>query len=255
VLSTSAKIHPSWIEGGYFTALRTGLPFFSDWSVPIVTNAVILAEMIGSWFLLSRNLKLQRIAFIFFVLFHLYSGILVGYRYPATVLTFVLIVFGPWYRYTPIPLNKKALAGWIFISLLLCLQLSPKLIQGDEKLTMEGNKYGLYMFDANHQCYSEAILYLKDGSTRVRSNKSIIARDRCQPYEYWFHLKKICERDSTIDRIEWQFTHSINGGPFYQIVDVKNACNLTFNPIRHNEWIKTEKDSEIMGYPVKNVYY
>lgn len=255
VLSTAAKIHPSWVEGAYFTALRTGLPFFPDWSTPLITNFVILAEMIGSWFLLSRNLKLQRSAFIFFALFHLYSGILVGYRYPATVLTFVLILFGPWYRYTPVPLNKKALGGWIFIILLFCLQMSPRLIYGDEKLTMEGNKYGLYMFDANHQCFSEATLYMQDRTTQLRTQKSIIARDRCQPYEYWFPLKKMCEKDNTIRYIEWQFIHSINGGPFYKIVDVPNACALIFSPVRHNEWIKTEKDAEIMGYPVKNVYY
>lgn len=254
VLSTAAKIHPSWIEGGYFTALRTGLPFFPDWSIPLVTNFVILAEMIGSWFLLSRNQKLQRTAFFFFVLFHLYSGILVGYRYPMTVLTFVLILFGPWYRFTPVPLNTKALAGWVFIVLMFCLQMTPKIIEGDEKLTMEGNKYGLYMFDANHQCYSEAIIYMHDGTKRFRNQKSIIARDRCQPYEYWFPFKKMCEYDNTINRIEWKFTHSINGGPFYRIVDVKDVCARTFNPLRRNEWIKTEKEAEIMGYPVKNGY-
>jgi len=255
ILSTAAKIHPSWIEGTYFTTLRTGLPLFPNWSIPLVTNVVILAEMIGSWFLLSQNKKFQRTAFIFFVLFHLYSGILVGYRYPATVLTFVLILFGPWYRYTPVPLDKKAFVGWVFILLIVCFQLSPKLIYGDEKLTMEGNKYGLYMFDANHQCFSEAKIHSYDGSIRVRSNRSIIARDRCQPYEYWFPLKKMCEQDESIKQIEWQFTHSINGGPFYKIVDIQNACNLIYAPMRHNEWIKTEKDAEIMGYPVKNIYY
>ena len=101
VLSTMAKLHPSWIEGSYFSALKTGLPIFPDWSIPLFTNLVIMAEMLGSWFLLSNKPKVQKIAFWFFVVFHLYSGILVGYRYPATVLPFLIILFGPWYRYTP----------------------------------------------------------------------------------------------------------------------------------------------------------
>jgi hypothetical protein len=253
-LSTVSKIHPTWIEGGYFTALRTGLPFFPDRYIPLFTNAVLLMEMVGAWFLLSRNVVLQRGAFVFFVTFHLYSGILVMYRYPSTVLPFVLILFGPWYRYTPVPLDKKSIAGWCLVILFLCLQLSPKLIPGDEKFTLEGNKYGLYMFEANHQCFSEGAVYLKDGGFESFANSNPIARSRCQPYEYWFALKKLCETNSKIERIEWQFMHSINGGPFYRMVDTKNACALSYNPIRHNEWIKTTAEATIVGYPVRNIY-
>jgi hypothetical protein len=253
-LSTVAKIHPSWIEGGYFNALRTGLPFFPDAYIPVLTNIVILMEMVGAWFLLSRNPILQRSAFVFFVIFHLYSGILVMYRYPATVLPFVLILFGPWYRYTPVPLDKKSLIGWSFLFLLFCLQISPKFIPGDEKLTMEGNKYGLYMFEANHQCFSREVTIYKDG-TRVESVRgNAIARSRCQAYEYWFTLKKQCANKPTIDAIEWQFMHSINGGPFYKIVDVPNACALSFSAFNRNHWIKDSATAEVVGYPVRNIY-
>ncbi len=254
VLSTAAKIHPSWIEGSYFTALRLGIPGFPYWSIPLVTNLVIIVEMIGSWFLLSKNIRVQRIFFWFFVLFHLYSGMLVEYRYPATVLPFLLILFGPLYTYTPVPLDKKSLMGWVFVAILLFLQLSPKLIPGDEKLTMEGNKYGLYMFEANHQCYSEAEIYFSDGRMQERNARSTFAWSRCQPYEYWFSFKKMCERDDSIKRIKWTFNHSINGGPFFKIVNEQNACELIYNPFGHNEWIKTENEAEITGYPVKNIY-
>ncbi len=255
VLSTVAKIHPSWVEGGYFTALRTGLPFFPDWSIPLVTNFVIIMEMVGAWFLLSKNTVLQKTVFCFFVLFHLYSGILVMYRYPTNVLPFLLILFGPWYRYTPVPLDKKSLAGWIFILTLLFLQLSPKLIPGDEKLTLEANKYGLYMFEANHQCMSQGETVMHDGTRHPFTAVSEVARSRCQPYSYWFTLKKNCERNHSISHIVWRFDHSINGGPFYRIVDTQNACELTYDAFGHNEWIRTKDSAEIIGYPVRNVYY
>lgn len=255
VLSTISKIHPSWIEGGYFTGLRTGLPFFPDWSIPLATNLVILMEMVGSWFLLSRNMILQRISFTFFTIFHLYSGILVMYRYPANVLPFLLILFGPWYRHTHVPLNRKSIVGWAFILLLLVLQFSPKFIPGDEKLTLEANKYGLYMFEANHQCISQGEYIMNDGTRHPFTTVSEIARSRCQPYSNWFRLKNKCEQDATIDRIEWRFDHSINGGPFYRIVDEQDACKLTFNAFEHNSWIQTSDTAKIIGYPVRNVYY
>jgi hypothetical protein len=109
VLSTIVKIHPAWIEGGYFNSLQLGLPLLPYWFIPIASNVVILMEMAGAWFLLSKNKYLQRGALFFFIFFHLYSGILVEYRYPATVVPMLLVLFGPWYKYSNIPLTKKAM--------------------------------------------------------------------------------------------------------------------------------------------------
>jgi hypothetical protein len=254
-LSTVSKIHPGWVEGGYFTALRTGLPLFPDWSIPLWTNLVIFMEMVGAWFLLSRNVILQRGALLFFTIFHIYSGILVEYRYPATVLPFVLIAFGPLYRYTKVPLDMKSIVGWSFIALLIILQFSPKFITGDEKITAEGNKYGLYMFEANHQCFSEAKIYYDNGESKEENFSQISSRNRCEPYHRWFRFKQLCERKDKISRIEWEFNHSLNGGPFYKIVDVDNVCSLEYSSIRHNTWIKLPTEAAAVGYPVKNIFY
>lgn len=256
VLSTVAKIHPAWIEGSYFTNLSLGLPVFVDSSIPFFTNLVILAEMVGSWFLLSANRLLQRTALIFFVTFHLYSGILVEYRYPATVLPMILILFGPWYRYQVIPLDRKSIIGWMFILTLLIMQFVPRIIPGDEKLTLEGNRYGLYMFESNHQCISEYIILNKDGTNNTINRVSNTARHRCNPYIYWFKLKQRCEQNEEIQAISWKFDHSINGRPFLRIVDEKNICELEYKPFSHNNWIKAEFDNpEVIGWPVKNYYY
>ena len=85
-LAATIKIHEGWVLGSYFTSLTTGLPIFPDAVAPLVTNFVIFMQIVGAWFLLSKNLLYQRIALFYFVAFHLYSGILVEYRYPATVL-------------------------------------------------------------------------------------------------------------------------------------------------------------------------
>ncbi len=255
MLSTVAKIHSAWIAGSYFTNLQLGMPFVPEWSIPVWTNVVICMEMIGAWYLLSKHVLLQRVALSFFVFFHLYSGILVEYRYPATVLPMILVLFGPWYLWSQIPLDKKSILGWGFIALLFLFQFLPKLIDGDEKLTLEGNKYGLYMFESNHQCISEIIFFSKDGATSTRTEIGVSARNRCEPYGFWFKYNQMCATDASLERIAWTFDHSINGNDFLRIVDVPDVCNLEYKAFSHNTWIKTNEDNPpSVGKPVKNYY-
>ena len=254
-LSVAAKIHPAWIQGSYFTNLQLGLPIFPEFSIPFFANLVMLMELVGAWFLFSKNPLLQRSALVFFIAFHLYSGILVQYRYPATVLPMLLIVFGPWFRSQKVPLDRKSILGWVFILCLLLMQLSPKLISGDEKLTLEGNRYGLFMFESNHQCISTEKVYNNEEMVSSYDMVSANARFRCNPYRIWFRLKNLCEHNSSVTRIAWTFDHSINGDPFLRIIDTENVCNLTYHPFKHNEWIKTHEDNpKVIGYPVKNYY-
>ncbi|HWO07283.1 MAG TPA: hypothetical protein VNM40_01710 [Candidatus Paceibacterota bacterium] len=255
-LSTAAKIHETWIVGTYFSALKTGLPLFPDWSIPFWTNLVMFMEMVAAWFLLSRNRLLQRAVLVFFVAFHLYSGLLVEYRYPATVLPTLVILFGMFYRHTPPPFDRKSAAGWTLVAAMLLCQAAPHLIPGDEKLTMEGNKLGLYMFDANHQCISTTHVVYANGVEQNFRDESASARARCDPYRYWFRIKQVCtERAAILERIQWTLDHSVNGGPFLRIVDVHDACTLSYRGFGHNDWIRTEKDSPpVVGYPVENIY-
>lgn len=256
-VSGSVKIHEGWILGTYFSALKTGLPFFPDVAIPFITNLVIFMEIVGSWFLLSSNRILQRLALGYFMLFHLYSGILVRYLYPTIILPLLLILFGP--RPAPMipPFNKKALGGLFVIISLFALQSLSLLMDGDKRITLEGNGYGLYMFEANHQCISNVNIYKKDGTIENETKEYFSARYRCNPYRRWFYVMQQCKREKeSIDHIEWQFDHSINGGPFYRIVDENDVCSLEYKPFTHNPWIKLpEKEAPIIGYPVKNYYY
>lgn len=252
-LSTYTKIYPSWVLGTYFSALQTGIPIFPDAAIPLWTNLVIIMEMLGAWLLFSSKRLLQRAALVFFAAFHLYSGILVGYLYPSIVLPMLLILFGPLYRPMPVPLDRRSIAGWCVLSAVVGIQVIAPLIPGDAKLTLEGNRFAIYMFEANHQCISSGTIEFRDGRTQPFRSESVIARYRCDPYRYWFQLKTRCDED--VSRISWTFDHTINGGPFLRIVDVDNACALSYKPFSHNAWIKTEFDSpEIVGYPVKNWY-
>ncbi|TSD07741.1 MAG: hypothetical protein Greene07144_773 [Parcubacteria group bacterium Greene0714_4] len=254
-LAGTIKIHEGWILGTYFSSLTTGIPIFPNWSIPFFTNFVTFLEICGSWLLFSSRKVLQRGAMFFFVLFHLYSTSLVAFHYPAIVMPFLLILFGPLFAPPDIPHDRRVIIGWAFVGLLFIFHFSSVFILGDVKMTNEGNKFGLYMFEANHQCISRADVY-KDGEIIDRLEKeSISARNRCDPYTKWFFFNQMCKRDTEIERIQWTFDHSINGGLFYRIVDVENACALTYRTLGHNAWIKTPKEgAPVIGRPVENIF-
>lgn len=287
-LSATIKFDAGWILGTYFTTLKTGLPLFPDNLTPFFTNLVIGMQVVGSWFLLSTKRILQRGAFVFFTLFHLYSGVLVLFYYVTVALPPLLIFFGPLYRHTPIPFSKKAITGWFLIGLLLLFQFSGFLISsGDRRLSGEGNRYGMFMFDANHQCVMQARVHLTtsvaeettlhttqpgtqcrrmyclisstlspDRSTSVRTDRfeSGAALYRCDPYEWWARYKQLCEHDSRVWNVEFTMDHSINGGPFYRIIQTTDFCSLEYKPFSHNTWIKLPPEAPTVGRPVQNTY-
>jgi hypothetical protein len=136
------------------------------------------------------------------------------------------------------------------------MQFVPILIPGDHRMTLEGNTYGLYMFEANHQCVSHITVSYTNGKKWSGDSESPDSYKRCDPYAYWYHLSQACKRDPQIQTIAWTLDHSINGGPFYRIVDVPDACALTYQPFTHNAWIKIGKDNPaIVGYPAQNYFY
>lgn len=253
VLSTVAKIHPGWTMGLYFTSLKPGMPIFPNAIVPLMTNLVICMEMIMAWFLFSRRVWLQRAVFAFFCLFHIYSGTIVGFHYPTIVMPALLVCFGPLFRpFAQVPLGRSAIMGWVLAVILWVLQLIPVMIPGDTKLTLEGNFYGLYMFEANHQCH---VLYTGEKGDVMRQVNGVSARFRCDPWPFLFTAQNIyCKGEGPKRAIRMYMLHSINGGPFYEIVNEPNVCNLTYKPFGRNPWIKDATNARIVGRPLKNLY-
>ena len=255
-LAATIKLDEGWVLGTYFSSLQTGLPIFPDIATPFITNFVIFMQIIGTWFLLSSNKLLQRGAVVYFLTFHLYSGLIVHYRYLLSTIPLLMILFGPAFRPSPVPRDRRSIVAWFFFLLLLCWQLFPYTIEGDHRMTQEGNRIGLFMFEANHQCLSQAQVHYKNGSIADLRRETVSSRSRCDLYKSWFRINQLCKRNDQIESVAWQFDHSINGGPFYRIVDINNACEIQYQPFSHNEWIKLPKDTpEIIAYPVKNLYF
>ena len=251
-LSTASKIHESWTLGSYFSAMQTDLPIFPDGTSIIWTNMLIFIEMIGAWFLFSKNKLIQRSVFTFFVIFHLYSGVLVSYHYPLIATPPLIIFFGPLFKpFKHTPLDRKSILGWLLCFIFFYLQMISHMIPGDEKMTLEGNFYGHYMFDANHQCMIE----IKDQNNHILDKKeTVFSKRRCDPYLYWHQAKMRFCTNNTQGKYKLTIWHSINGGPFYEIVNEPDLCSLTYYPFYHNDWIKTEDEAVPIGRPRKNYY-
>jgi hypothetical protein len=286
-LSVTIKFDPGWDIGTYFSTLQLGLPFVPRELIPLATNIVVFMQVVGAWFLLSSRRVWQRIALAFFVFFHLYSGIFVAYVYPTISLPPLLVLFGPMYRYQPPPRSKLSIAGWVFLALLLVWQLAPYTVEGDRRLTLEENRIGMFMFEANHECRATITVYQSTTATTTSDKVTRSAPDsfcsnticntltdvhvqngekvtekqyesgsawnRCDPYVIWFEYQPTCQ-DPNVQKISFVFDHSINGGPFYRIVDLGNLCDVSYNAWGHNDWIALPPQAPIDGYPVEDNY-
>lgn len=251
-LSTATKIHPTWVWGGYFSAMKEGLPLIPKGLELIFTNFVIFMELLMSWFLFSRRVWLQRSVFAFFCFFHVYSGTLVGYHYPTIVTPPLLIFFGPLFRpFSSIPLTRLGIPGWIVFGSLLVTQIFSHTLVGDTKLTLEGNYFGLYMFEANHQC---RVTYTDENKNVLKTTDSVNARDRCNPWVFLIRGQNAYCRTDTPAKVSFTMIHSINGGPFYEIVNEPDLCSLTYKPFSNNDWIKNETTAPTVGRPLENYY-
>ena len=283
-MSVTVKFSPGWVLGTYFTSMRSGMPLFYFVPAMFLTNLVIFLQVIDCWFLMSRNWILQRLSLAFGIIFHLYSGVLVFYNYPSVALPPLLILFGPMYRHQPIPFSKKSIGGWIIILIVGLFQLLGFVTSPDRFLTLEGHRFGMFMFEANHQCIVTFKTYSKeagkvpprkwsgldcnslwctvatseetasDGLTvNTRTLESASAWNRCDPYEIWTRPRSAC-KDPKTARVSMLFDHSINGGPFFRMIDEPDICSLTYKPFSHNEWIKVPPYAPVVGYPVENFY-
>lgn len=282
-MASTTKLDSTWVLGTYFTALKSGIAIFPQWSIALLTNLVIFMQIVGAWFLLSKRLIVQRAVLAYFAFFHWFSGVYVLYQYPTVSLPSLLILFGPMYRHTPIPFSKKTIIGWAIIAIVGGFQLLGFIAPGDRRLTLEGNKFGMFMFEANHQCIATVRVHTKKTDplvaepglgqcnglyciTKVTSHKegNLLVREtryesasswnRCYPYMWWSTLHRRCALNPDVQKVSFRMDHSINGGPFYRIVDEENMCDLTYTTLGPNTWIKSPPEAKIVGYPVQNVY-
>lgn len=254
LFAATMKFNEAWIVGGYFSALQNGLPWFPDSWIPFLTNAVVLFEIFAPWALLSADRRLRWTSLGLWIAFHFYSLTLVGFNYPAYCIPLLLALFIP----DPSPQARRVRfareewAGGLVMLLISVVSMVPWWVPGNREYSLQGRRFGVQMFDANHQCLSQETMISPSGESSTRISASNGAQRRCGPYLKLFSLQEACRRQPGL-RIEWLFLGSVNGNPFYEIVNVPDACALSYSEFGLNEWMKfPETGAPVRGYPEKN---
>jgi hypothetical protein len=152
-MSAIAKLSPSWLFGEYFNSVPGKLPLLPNvsWVVTSASVGLIVLELFGPLCWFTRVTWLRRLSFGAFILFHLYSGVIVGFWYTTLMLPLVVTSF--------LGFNEPLLAGYRFsrrhvaalgvFAVALLGSFCHFFIPGDVRLTAEGKYFGLFMFDAN----------------------------------------------------------------------------------------------------------
>jgi hypothetical protein len=259
-MSAQVKFHEAWAAGAYFTTLELGLPIFSSLLssefIPLISTAVIILEIWGSFALLAKSPQIRKLSFSLWVIFHLYSIALVQFHYPVRCFMVLLIAFsGIWneqQNWNPYS-YLKSYRLTLILFLVLIINLAPKAIPSDQKFTFEGLGFGFFMFDSNHQCLIQTESFNSAGESLGRRQRALlIAMNRCDPWHQLQMIRRECAKPE-VARVSYIHDHSYNGSPFYRMVDEDDACHLEYKPFSRNRWIRDIRDNPpIVGYPYPN---
>lgn len=158
-MSAVVKLSPSWLFGEYFNSVPGKLPLLSkeSWVVTSASVGLVVLEFLGPLCWFTGIVWLRRLSFGAFILFHIYSGVVVGFWYTTLMLPLVVAAF--------LGFNEPLHAGYRFswrhlptfglFAIALFGSFYHFFIPGDVRLTAEGKYFGLFMFDANRSVVFE----------------------------------------------------------------------------------------------------
>ena len=155
LMSGLIKLTPSWLFGEYFNSIPGKLPLLPQqaWFVRAAQQGIIVLELVLPWFWFMRWRAGRLLVWGLYILFHLYSGVLVGFKYTTLMMPLIVGAFLDFdqpiqagYRF-----QRRDLAPWLLQIMLLTGAVYHFLIPGDARLTHEGKYFGVFMFDANRQ--------------------------------------------------------------------------------------------------------
>lgn len=163
VMSAMVKLTPSWLFGEYFNSVPDKLPLLpkASWLVTSASVGLIVLEMLGPlcWFTGIRWLR--RLSFWAFLLFHVYSGVIVGFWYTTLMLPLVVAAFMGFHEplQAGFRFSRRHLPAFALFLVALCGSFVHLAIPGDARLTAEGKYFGLFMFDANRSVRFETDIH------------------------------------------------------------------------------------------------
>ncbi|MEJ0088466.1 MAG: hypothetical protein WDM80_01700 [Limisphaerales bacterium] len=193
LMSAVVKISPGWLLGEYFNSMVEKLPLLpkADWVVTSASVGVFVMEFFGPLCWFTGITWLRRLTFGAFILFHVYSGVVVGFWYTTLMLPLVVAAFLRFdhplqmgYRFA-----RRDLAAFGIFALVILGGFYHFCIPGDARITNEGRYFGFFMFDANRQVRFETEihkgnkLWVLQVYRPFRDNDEVSAEINCKAYE------------------------------------------------------------------------
>jgi len=173
IVSGLGKLNESWLSGAYFQSLSGGLPLFGDsptW-LWVLSLAVVGLELFGPWFWLASNRKLRCGALALFILFHGYSGFIVGFQYTLLMLPVLILALFPMEQplFQGYTLQRREIPAYLVLSFSFLACLTPMLTVKDVRYTGERRYFSISnMFDANRSVEFEVSFFKQSQAYRLR---------------------------------------------------------------------------------------
>lgn len=176
--SALGKLNDSWLKGHYFQSINDGLPLLGESPILLLACswAVIALEFLGPLLWFTSWAPARRASLYAFLVFHLYSGFIVGFRYPLLMLPLWYLVLWPLER--PVQQNfqseRSGQAAALVLGFTFVFAWWPALVPSDVRYTAEGRYFSIgNMFDASRSTKFE-VSFEKDGSRfRLQVNRTL----------------------------------------------------------------------------------
>jgi hypothetical protein len=239
-LAAINKLHAGYLSGDVFTSLSLGLPFVPASLTHLAGLAFIALLLIAPTLLWTESARIRKYASVALITFHTATITIVGFVYPILCIPLVLLAQG--LSSASLPRFTIRTHGVLIciVSVMVIGQLFPLFITGDNRITGEGTKFGFSMYDANHQCTGYLERFTHTNASELTPYQNGMAMGICDPYILWFKSRTLCAQKDTM-RVALYMQHSINGGPYYEVVNEANICTLPYSLWSHNPWVHTDR--------------
>ncbi len=241
--ASTLKFNKEWISG----EALFGHPILKGFLLQVACMYVIFLELVISALLLSAQADLFWIAFVQFLIFHIFSWHIVGFFYPCMM--FCLLSSFLLFRGSEIGTIKKQSFSTIAVLLVfVSLQLVPYLYKGDTALTGEGRFWSLNMFDVKAECVFKAFAKYSDRTEDVSwTGEELGTRIQCDPIVFVNYTNNLCKQirqDQGFKTLDIYLASKRTSDVTYnKIFQRTTDCEkpFDFNLVLENNWI--EKDS------------
>ncbi len=232
--AASLKFNVEWLSG---SALLNDT-FLTGRSLEIACAYVIVLETLIVWWLLSKNNLIFYLGLFQFVVFHLFSYLVVGFYYPLIMLAFLsYLIARRYFNENQGSVFPPGIWGTALLVLFFTFQLVPQLQSTRPDLFGFSRLTALSMLDSKSICQITYLAEFTDGFRELprlytnSAGEALSTRVRCSPVVVMSEAKHHCARQ----KIDPEFktlkvtllSRRFSDPQFLQVFEINDFCKAT----------------------------